>query len=59
MLLPPAMATGRLTIVANAMAREITVGEDGLASGVAYIDKKSGRDNHVRARIVVVAASAC
>ena len=31
----------------------------GLASGVAYIDKGTGRENHVRARIVVVAASAC
>ena len=58
-LLPPALATGRLQIVANAMAREITVDEAGLASGVAYIDKGTGRENHVRARIVVVAASAC
>ena len=58
-LLPPALATGRLTIVTSAMAREITVDEHGLASGVAYVDKTSGRENHVRARIVVLAASAC
>ena len=58
-LLPPALATGKLTIVANAMAREVTIDENGLASGVSYIDKKSSRDNHVRARIVVLAASAC
>jgi choline dehydrogenase-like flavoprotein len=58
-LLPPALATGRLTIVTSAMAREVTVDEQGLASGVSYIDKTTGRDNHVRARIVVVAASAC
>ena len=58
-LLPPALATGRLTIVTDAMAREVTVDERGLASGVAYIDKRSGRENHVRARIVVLAASAC
>src|ERR687895_2112964 len=58
-LLPPALATGRLTIVTDAMAREVTVDESGLASGVAYIDKTSGRENHVRARIVVLAASAC
>ena len=31
----------------------------GLADGVAYIDKKTARENHVRARIVVLAASAC
>jgi choline dehydrogenase-like flavoprotein len=58
-LLPPALATKRLTLVANAMAREVTVDANGLADGVAYIDKTTGRDNHVRARIVVVAASAC
>jgi choline dehydrogenase-like flavoprotein len=58
-LLPPALATNRLTIVTDAMAREVTVGDDGLATGVTYIDKNSGRENHARARIVVMAASAC
>jgi choline dehydrogenase-like flavoprotein len=58
-LLPPALATKRLTIVTNAMAREVTVGEDGLATGVTYVDKNTGRENHVRGRIVVMAASAC
>jgi len=58
-LIPPALATGKLQIVANAMAREVTVDDAGLATGVAYIDKTSLRENHVRARIVVVAASAC
>jgi choline dehydrogenase-like flavoprotein len=58
-LLPPALKTGRLTILTNAMAREVTTNEAGLASGVAYIDKKTGRENHAPARIVVLAASAC
>jgi choline dehydrogenase-like flavoprotein len=58
-LLPPALATKRLTIVTNAMAREVTVDDTGLANGVAYVDKNTRRDNHVRARIVVLAASAC
>ena len=58
-LIPPALATKRLTILTNAMAREVTVDEAGLASGVSYIDKTTGRENHVRGRIVVLAASAC
>src|SRR5215213_1134324 len=58
-LLPPALKAGRLKIIPNAMAREVTVDQSGLADGVAYIDKGSSRDNHVRARIVVLAASAC
>jgi choline dehydrogenase-like flavoprotein len=58
-LIPPAMATGRLTMIFNAMAREVTVDANGLADGVAYVDKIANRENHVKARIVVVAASAC
>jgi choline dehydrogenase-like flavoprotein len=58
-LIAPAQATGRLTLITNAMAREVTVGTDGLATGVSYIDKRTGEDRHVRARIVVLAASAC
>ena len=58
-LLPPALATKRLTLQTDAMAREITVGADGLATGVIYIDKTTGREHQVRARIIVLAASAC
>ena len=56
-LLFPAQKTGRLTILSNAMAREVTVNDAGLATGVSYIDKKTGRDEHVRAKVVVLAAS--
>ncbi len=58
-LLPPAQQTGKLTLVTNAMAREVTVGPDGRCTGVSWIDKTSGRDEHVQARVVVLAASAC
>ena len=58
-LLPPALATGRLRIVANAMAREVTTDERGLATGVSYINRTDRRDYAVRARIVVLAPSAC
>jgi choline dehydrogenase-like flavoprotein len=57
-LIRPAVATGNLTLLTNAMAREVTVGPDGLATGVAYIDKTTGEDRHVRGRVVVLAASA-
>ena len=58
-LIAPALATGKLTLITNAMAREVTVGPNGLATGVSYIDKNTGADEHVRARVVVMAASAC
>jgi len=57
--LPPALATGKLDIVVNAMVREVTLGKNGLASGVSYIDKGTGRANHATARAVVLAASSC
>ena len=58
-LLIPAMKSGRLTIVNNAMAREVTVDQSGKATGVSYIDKATGQDRHVQGRVVVLAASAC
>jgi choline dehydrogenase-like flavoprotein len=58
-LLPPALATGRLRIFPNAMARHVTTDERGLATGVTYVRTQDGRPGHIRARIVVLAASAC
>ncbi|MGQ0647951.1 MAG: GMC family oxidoreductase [Gemmatimonadaceae bacterium] len=58
-LLFPAQKTGKLAIRANAMAREVVTDETGRATGVRYIDTRTGRDELVRARVVVLAASAC
>ena len=52
--LPPALATGNLDIVTNAMVREVTLGKDGKATGVAYIDKTTGEASARRRR-----ASSC
>jgi choline dehydrogenase-like flavoprotein len=57
-LIAPALQTGKLTLMTNAMVREVTLGPDGLANGVTYIDKKTGQDLQVRAKVVVLAASA-
>jgi choline dehydrogenase-like flavoprotein len=58
-LILPAMKSGKLTILTNAMAREVTTNDQGLATGVSYVDKHSGEDRHVQAKVVVLAASAC
>lgn len=57
--LPAALASGNLDIVTDAMVREVTLGSDGRANGVQYIDKKSGKDVGAKAAIVVLAASGC
>jgi choline dehydrogenase-like flavoprotein len=58
-LIPPAMATGKFTLITGAMAREVLVGKDGKAQGVSYIDKATRTEQRVNARAVVLAASAC
>jgi len=55
----PAMKTGNLEVRTNAMAREVLLGSDGLATGVSYVDKKTRNDVEVRGKIVVLAASCC
>lgn len=54
----PAVQSGRLTLVTDAMVREVHVDEAGRATGVSYIDKKTGEDRRADARVVVLAASA-
>jgi choline dehydrogenase-like flavoprotein len=57
--LPPALSTGNLDIVTDAMVSEVLMGRDGLAKGVKYIDRLSGHERAVHARVIVLAASAC
>jgi choline dehydrogenase-like flavoprotein len=57
-LLPMAVGTGRCRIITNAMVSRVLMNEHGRASGVEYFDK-SGTPRRVKARAVVLAASAC
>src|ERR1700676_3239647 len=58
LLLPEALATGKLTIVPNAVAREITVDANtGKVNGVSFVDRKSKREYFAPARVLVVGAS--
>jgi choline dehydrogenase-like flavoprotein len=57
LLLPDALATGKLDIVQNAIVREVTLDKNtGLANGVHFIDRHSRREMHVKAKAVVLAA---
>jgi len=57
--LPPALASGNLDIRTDAMVYEVTVGRQGRASGVSFVDRTTGAHQHVTARVVILAASAC
>ena len=58
-LLPPAKATGNLEIRTDAMCREVLTNTEGLATGVSYVDRLTRKEIQVRAKIVVLCASAC
>ena len=57
--LPPALASGNLSITTDAMVYEVIIGRDGRASGVSFVDRTTGKQRQARARVVVLAASAC
>jgi choline dehydrogenase-like flavoprotein len=58
-LILPALASGRLTLVTGAMAREVTLDKNGRADSVLYLNRADGSEQRVRARVIVLAASAC
>ncbi len=58
LLLPDAIASGNLTLVPNAIARQITVDRNtGLVNGVSYVDRVSKREFHVPAKVLLLGAS--
>ena len=58
-LVYPAVATGRVDVYTNTMARKVDTGPDGRATGVSCIDRENHRELRLNGRSVVLAASAC
>lgn len=55
----PAIKTGNVTLINNAMCREVlTDPSTGLATGVSYIDREKLTEHTIKAKVVVLAASA-
>ncbi|HSJ09964.1 MAG TPA: GMC family oxidoreductase [Longimicrobiales bacterium] len=55
----PAVLSGKLQLVTDAMVREVTLDNLGNANGVVYIDKTDGSEKRIDAKVVILAASAC
>ncbi len=55
--LPDAEKTKNLTLITDALVREVLVDESGHAKGVAYVDRETRREVEVFAKVVVLAAS--
>jgi choline dehydrogenase-like flavoprotein len=56
-LIPPALTTGRLELRSNAVAARVLVDDQGLAKGVQYFDRHSGKEQVALGKVVVLAAS--
>ena len=58
LLLPDAIGTGNLTLVPNAVVRNVTTDKSsGKVNGVNFVDRLSGRELHVKGKAVVLGAS--
>jgi len=58
-LVIPALKTGNLEVISNAMVREVTTDKNGLATGVSYIKKEDLSEYQVLGKRVILGASAC
>jgi len=55
----PAMKTGNVTVIANAMARELITDDSMRVKAVSYVDTATRTEKQIRCRSVILAASAC
>ncbi|MFX8965021.1 GMC family oxidoreductase N-terminal domain-containing protein, partial [Acinetobacter baumannii] len=58
-LVKPALETGNIDLITNAMAREILTNKEGMATGVSFIKKDEMQEYQVTGKTVILAASAC
>jgi choline dehydrogenase-like flavoprotein len=59
LVIPAHKNTGRVDLYMNAMVREVTTDDEGRATGVLYINKEDRQEYRIKAKVVVLAASAC
>jgi choline dehydrogenase-like flavoprotein len=58
-LVIPAIKTGNLTVITDAIVREILTDDQGLANGVSYVGRLDLQEYQVSAKTVILAASTC
>jgi choline dehydrogenase-like flavoprotein len=58
-LVKPAVGSGKVTLITQAMVREVLTNKEGLATGVSYVDKTSLQEYEVKGKVVILAASTC
>ncbi len=59
LIFPAQKSGGQVKLFVNAMVREVTTNDEGKATGVSYISKEDRKEYKLKAKVVVLAASAC
>jgi choline dehydrogenase-like flavoprotein len=59
LIFPAQKNGGQIDLYNNAMVREVLTNSEGKATGVSYINKSDRKEYTLRAKVVVLAASAC
>ena len=59
LIFPAQKSGGQVDLYVNSMVKEVTVDENGKATGVNYISKDDKREYSIKGRVVILAASAC
>lgn len=58
-LIFPAQKSGQVDLYTNCMVKNVTTNDEGLATGVSYINKEDMKEYEMKGRAVVLGASAC
>ena len=59
LIFPAQKSGGQVDLYVNSMVKEVTVDENGKATGVNYVSKDNKREHSIKGRVVILAASAC
>jgi len=58
-LIFPAQKNGQVDLFTNCMVRTVTTDDNGLATGVSYINKEDRKEYQLKGKVVLLGASAC
>ena len=59
LIFPAQKNGGQIDLFTNCMVRTVTTNEEGLATGVSYINKEDRKEYQLKGKVVVLGASAC
>lgn len=59
LIFPAQKSKGQVDLFVNCMVREVTVNDEGKATGVSYINKEDRKEYKLKGKVVILGASAC